>query len=302
MKDILDLLTQYVDRENILTEEPMSKHTTFRTGGNAAIFVRVTNEEQLTQLLRCLAKNKVEYMIIGNGSNLLVGDLGYKGVILQIDNGFDAIEVDGNYIIAKAGARMSAVAKVACEHSLTGLEFASGIPGTVGGGVMMNAGAYDGEMKNVVTLVTLLNRAGEQRILDRTAMQFGYRTSLLKTTGEIVTEVIFELSPGDATEIKAKMDDFAERRRSKQPLEYPSAGSTFKRPAGHFAGKLIEDAGLRGYRIGGASVSEKHCGFIVNDRGASSAEIRELIDYVQNRVQEQSGVTLEPEVIFLGEF
>lgn len=291
-----------MDREDILTDEPMWKHTTFRTGGNAGIFVRVTNEEQLGRLLRSLHGAGEEFFVLGNGSNLLVGDKGYSGVILQVGSGFDQITVDGNYVTAKAGARMSAVAHRAAEHGLAGLEFASGIPGTIGGGVMMNAGAYDGEMKDVVALVTVVGRNGEKRILDRAAMEFGYRSSVLRRSGEIVTEVILELTPGGRDEIYARMEDFAERRRSKQPLEYPSAGSTFKRPEGHFAGKLIEDAGLRGYRIGGACVSEKHCGFIVNDQGATSAQIRALIEYVQDVVRKHSGVTLEPEVLFVGEF
>ena len=298
----METITQYVDREDILTNEPMWKHTTFRTGGNADLFVRVTNEEQLGRLLRFLRGTGEEFFVLGNGSNLLVGDKGYSGVIPQLGSGFDRITVDGNYVTAGAGSRMSAVARKAAECGLTGLEFAAGIPGTIGGGVMMNAGAYNGEMKDVVALVTVLGRNGEKRILDRTAMEFGYRSSVLRRSGETVTEVILELTPGDRDEIYARMEDFAERRRSRQPLEYPSAGSTFKRPEGYFAGKLIEDAGLRGYRIGGACVSEKHCGFIVNDQGATSAQIRALIEHVQDVVWKHSGVMLEPEVLFVGEF
>ena len=295
-------LTQFIDSSQIMLNEPMAKHTTFRTGGNAEALIRVTDKEQLSRLICYLDKVGRKFVVLGNGSNVLVGDKGYDGVIIQIGAGFDQIQVHGNRITAKAGALLSRVAQKAAEASLTGLEFASGIPGTIGGGVMMNAGAYDGEMKQVVESVTILDRQGTEMVLDFDTMEFGYRTSVLKRTGHIVTEVSLLLQPGDHDAIVGRMEELNQKRRDKQPLEYPSAGSTFKRPEGNFAGKMIMEAGLRGYRIGGACVSEKHCGFIINDRGATSGDVRQLIDYVIEQVSKQTGVRLQPEVIFLGDF
>lgn len=298
----LRYLSEFIDEKNILPDEPMSKHTTFRTGGKADALIKVSDVKQLKQLIAVLNKVEYPFYIVGNGSNILVGDKGYDGVIVKIAQDFDNITIDGNMVTAMAGARMSAVAQKAAMASLSGLEFASGIPGTIGGGVMMNAGAYDGEMKQVVKTVSVLDREGNELNLDNETMEFGYRTSVLKRTNHIVTEVVFELKPGNREEIISKMEDFNQRRRDKQPLEYPSAGSTFKRPDGYFAGKLIMDAGLAGYRIGGASVSNKHCGFVINDKNATSLEIKQLIDYVADVVYEKAGVKLEPEVIFLGDF
>lgn len=298
----LRYLSEFIDEKNILPDEPMSKHTTFRTGGKADALIKVSDVKQLKQLIAVLNKVEYPFYIVGNGSNILVGDKGYDGVIVKIAQDFDNITIDGNMVTAMAGARMSAVAQKAAMASLSGLEFASGIPGTIGGGVMMNAGAYDGEMKQVVKTVSVLDREGNELNLDNETMEFGYRTSVLKRTNHIVTEVVFELKPGNREEIISKMEDFNQRRRDKQPLEYPSAGSTFKRPDGNFAGKLIMEAGLAGYRIGGASVSSKHCGFVINDKNATSLEIKQLIDYVADVVYEKAGVKLEPEVIFLGDF
>lgn len=295
-------LKEFIDEKNILPDEPMAKHTTFRTGGKADALIRVSDAEQLKKLISALNKVEYPFYVVGNGSNILVGDKGYAGVIINIGQDFDSITIDGNLVTAMAGARMTAVAKKAAEASLTGLEFAAGIPGTIGGGVMMNAGAYDGEMKQVVKTVSVLDLEGNELHLDNDTMEFGYRTSVLKRTKHIVTEVVFELQPGKREEIIRKMEDFNQRRRDKQPLEYPSAGSTFKRPEGNFAGKLIMEAGLAGYRIGGASVSSKHCGFIINDNNATSMEIKQLIDYVADIVYEKAGIKLEPEVIFLGDF
>ena len=299
---ILEFIKAHVPEEDILLNEPMSKHTTFRIGGEAACFVRVSSADQLTALIPYLNQVEVPYFILGNGSNLLVGDHGYDGVILQIKDKFDKIEVEGTQMKVQAGALLSKIAASALAHSLTGFEFASGIPGTIGGGVMMNAGAYGGEMKNIVKSVTVLNEAGEMMELDNETMEFGYRTSVIKNRHFTVLSVVLELEEGDADAIKAQMDELTAKRKEKQPLAYPSAGSTFKRPEGYFAGKLIMDAGLRGYSIGGACVSEKHCGFVINTGKATASDVAEVILEVQERVKDKFGVSLEREVIYLGNF
>lgn len=280
----------------------MSRHTSFRTGGEAAVFVQVENKEQLRKLLLYLQKTENEYFILGNGSNLLVSDRGYDGVVIQLGSRMSAIRTSGERLYVQAGALLSQAAKRAQEEGLTGLEFASGIPGSVGGGIVMNAGAYDGEMKKVVESVTVLNEEGELMELDRDTMEFGYRTSIIKNRPFVVVEAVLKLEKGDRESIREKMEDFTMRRRQKQPLEYPSAGSTFKRPEGYFAGKLIMDSGLRGYRVGGAQVSEKHCGFVINTGNATAEDIAELMAEIQERVKERFGVQLEPEVVRLGEF
>lgn len=297
---VIQALKRFVPEENMRLQEPMAGHTTFRIGGPADCFVQIENKEQLIQVLRYLRQVEVPFFVLGNGSNLLVSDNGYQGIILQIGQKMSKVEVEGDVIIAQAGASMSQVARIALEHGLTGLEFASGIPGTIGGGVVMNAGAYDGELSGVVIQVNVVNGAGECMELEKDSMEFGYRTSIIKNNPFTVTEVILRLEKGDSEQIKAKMDDLAARRREKQPLEYPSAGSTFKRPKGNFAGKLIMDAGLRGFRIGGARVSEKHCGFVVNIGNATAEDVRDVISEVQERVKERFNVNLEPEVLFLG--
>ena len=297
---VIQALKRFVPEENMRLQEPMAGHTTFRIGGPADCFVQIENKEQLIQVLKYLRQVEVPFFVLGNGSNLLVSDKGYQGIILQIGQKMSKVEVEGDMIIAQAGASMSQVARIALEHSLTGLEFASGIPGTIGGGIVMNAGAYDGELSGVVIQVNVVNGAGECMELEKDSMEFGYRTSIIKNNPFTVTEVILKLEKGDSEQIKAKMDDLAARRREKQPLEYPSAGSTFKRPKGNFAGKLIMDAGLRGFRIGGARVSEKHCGFVVNIGNATAEDVRDVISEVQERVKERFNVNLEPEVLFLG--
>lgn len=297
---VVKALEKFLPAENISIKEPMKKHTTFRIGGEADLFLRMENPHQLKEVQNYLQKLGMPYYILGNGSNLLVSDEGYRGVILEIADKMNTIRVEGNSIIAQAGALMSQIAHVAYEHGLTGFEFAAGIPGTIGGGVVMNAGAYGGELKNVVTTVEVLNSNGEILSLDNQTMEFGYRTSILKKYPFIVTEVRIELQEGCKEEIKATMDDLAAKRREKQPLEYPSAGSTFKRPEGYFAGKLIMDAGLRGYQVGGAQVSEKHCGFVINKGEATATDVKQLIADVQKEVKKQFEVELEPEVIFLG--
>ncbi len=297
---VIQSLKKFVPEENICLQESMAGHTTFRIGGPADCFLQLENEEQLINVQRYLSRVELPFFILGNGSNLLVCDAGYPGVILQIGKMMSEIKVMGCTIKAQAGASMAQVARTALEHGLTGLEFASGIPGTIGGGVVMNAGAYDGEMCQVVKQVRVINRQGEVMELDNETMEFGYRTSAVKNNGLTVTEVVFELKSGDKEQIRAKMDDFAARRREKQPLEYPSAGSTFKRPEGNFAGKLIMEAGLRGYQCGGARVSDKHCGFVINAGNATAEDVRDVISEVQRQVKDKFLVELETEVLFLG--
>lgn len=295
-------LKNYIPEKNIHIEEMMSAHTTFRVGGMVDCLVEPENVEQLQNLQEYLEKKGIPMFILGNGSNLLVSDDGFRGVVIKIGNQMSKITVDGEKITAQAGATMAQIARAAWEHGLTGLEFAAGIPGTVGGGIVMNAGAYGGEMKHVVEQVTVLTADGAMVTFDNPSMQFGYRTSILKFEPHIVTEVVFVLKKGDKDEIKAQMDDLAAKRRDKQPLEFPSAGSTFKRPEGHFAGELIMNAGLRGYQIGGARVSDKHCGFLINAGGATASDVWALMEYVREKVKEQFGVELEPEVLTLGYF
>ena len=275
-------------------------HTTFRIGGPADCFLELENEEQLKKVRRYLELTGVSFFVLGNGSNLLVNDTGYRGIILQVGSKMNGISVQGNRVIAKAGATLVQAARTAMEHGLSGLEFASGIPGTVGGGVVMNAGAYGGEMSQAVVQVNVVSRDGEILELDNETMEFGYRSSVIKHSPFIVTEVTFCLDRDDKDVIKGRMEELAMRRREKQPLEYPSAGSTFKRPEGHFAGKLIMEAGLKGFRIGGAQVSEKHCGFVVNTGNATAQDVRDVMTAVQNRVKGQFGVELEPEILFVG--
>lgn len=299
---VVEALRGFIPAENIHLQEPMKNHTTFRVGGPAACLVALENEEQLRKAQRYLRLVEVPFVVLGNGSNVLVSDDGYPGVVLQISDKMNHICVEGDCIVAQAGALMSQVAKAAQEHGLTGLEFASGIPGTVGGGVVMNAGAYGGEMCQVVTKVTVVNQEGEVMELDNGTMEFGYRNSIIRNQPFVVTEVTFRLKKGIAEEIKATMDELAARRREKQPLEYPSAGSTFKRPEGYFAGQLIMDAGLRGFRVGGAQVSEKHCGFVINTGDATAADVMNVIRGVQDCVKEKFDVDLETEVVILGRF
>ena len=296
---VVEALQRYVPRDNIHLQEPMAGHTTFRIGGPADCFVQLEDEEQLRKVRRYLGLAGVPFFVLGNGSNLLVDDAGYRGVVLQIGQKMSDISVQGCHIIAKAGATLRQVAAAALEHGLAGFEFASGIPGTVGGGVVMNAGAYGGEMSQVVNQVRVVSKEGESMELDNDTMEFRYRGSVIRGSAFTVTEVTFRLEPGDREAIQAKMEELAAKRREKQPLEYPSAGSTFKRPEGHFAGKLIMEAGFAGYRIGGAQVSEKHCGFVINTGGATARDVQALIKEIQARVKERFRVDLEPEIVFL---
>ncbi len=299
---IFDYIEKIVPKENILFNEPMSRHTTFRVGGAAKCLIKINNKEQLKKLVPYLQITGQKYFILGNGSNLLVGDRGYSGIVVKLDDGNGSITVEGERMKVSAGTLLGKAAMEAKENSLTGMEFASGIPGTIGGAIVMNAGAYGGEMKQIVESVEVMNREGEILVLDNDTMEFGYRTSVIKSRPFVILETVLALKKGDKEEIGAKMEDLAKQRREKQPLEYASAGSTFKRPEGYFAGKLIMDAGLRGFSIGGARVSEKHCGFVINSGNATAADIREVIEEVQQCVKAKFGVALEREVIYLGDF
>ena len=288
--------------ERVKEQEPMARHTTFRVGGPADYFVSPSDSEEIKKLTELCKKEGVQYYIVGNGSNLLVSDDGYRGVIIAIGREMSGIEVRGEQIRAQAGALMSQIAAAALENELAGFEFASGIPGTIGGAAVMNAGAYGGEMKDVIVQVTALDRDGNTIVLSQDELEFGYRTSAVMKRGCIVLEACIRLEKGSREEILMKMGDFKQRRITKQPLEYPSAGSTFKRPEGYFAGKLIQDAGLRGFTVGGAQVSEKHSGFVINKGGATAEDVNRLMQEVSDRVYRAFGVRLEPEVRRIGEF
>lgn len=285
----------------IFMEEPMKKHTTFRVGGPADVLVQ-PDETALAAILALCRQYHVSYSFIGNGSNLLVGDKGIRGVVIEMTDPMGNIEVDGTKITAQAGAMLSKIANTAASNGLGGMEFAAGIPGSVGGAVVMNAGAYGGEMKDIIEKVYVLDENGAQLELDRDALDLGYRHSCIPKKKYIVTKVVLELVPRNEAEIRSEMKELNEKRAEKQPLQYPSAGSTFKRPEGYFAGKLIMDAGLRGYQVGGAQVSEKHCGFVINKGDATAADICQLMQDVSDKVQAQFGVVLEPEVKMIGEF
>lgn len=299
-KEWMNKLCSVVVNGRVCTDEPMSMHTTFKTGGMADVFVEPFDIQELKETLKLLKGEP--FYLIGNGSNLLVSDDGLKGVVIHLADGFREITVEGNLITCGSAATLSQIARAALSHSLRGFEFAAGIPGSLGGAIVMNAGAYDGEMKQVVKRVTLMSYEGEIVEKDAEEMHFSYRHSILKEQPFIVLEAVIALEAGDQTQIKEKMDGLAAKRREKQPLEYPSAGSTFKRPEGYFAAKLIEDAGLKGFRMGGAQVSPKHAGFVINENNASSADIYALIKEIQKKVKNTSGVAIEPEVICLGEF
>lgn len=289
--------------------EPMAQHTSFRAGGAADLFVPVRSSQTLYGLIRFFGEQGIPYVILGRGSNVLVSDLGYHGAVLTLQaDVFCDLEVRGEEMICGAAVSLHQAAEAACEAGLSGMEALAGIPGSIGGALAMNAGAYGTEMKDVVHMVKALDAERESTeeadpLVDITnaGMHFGYRTSVAKERPLVFLKTILRLQKGNPEEIRNKMRDFREQRREKQPLEYPSAGSTFKRPEGHFAGKLIEEAGLRGYSVGGAQVSEKHCGFVINKGGASATDILTLMRNVRERVHETFGVTLEPEVMILGE-
>lgn len=300
--DLYQELCRILGEENVFTKEPMSRHTTFRAGGPADFFVTPEKEGQVRKTLFLLKEARVPCYIMGNGSNLLVGDRGYRGVILQICKKMNRIRIQDTVIQAQAGALLSKIAAEAQTKGLTGFEFASGIPGSLGGAVMMNAGAYGGEMKQVLTQAQVLNASGEIEDVLAEEMELGYRSSVFSRNGGVILSASIQLEPGDPPAIQSRMEELKFLRTSKQPLEYPSAGSTFKRPEGYFAGKLIQDAGLRGFQVGGAQVSEKHCGFVINKDQASAMDIRSLMEQVSEKVYAQFGVRLEPEVKLIGEF
>lgn len=298
---MVEKLQKLMGKEKVLVQEPLSGHTTFRIGGPADYFVMPSDEKELAAVIELCRQEEIPWFVLGNGSNLLVGDRGYRGVVIQLYKNFDQVVIEGTTVKAQAGAMLIRVAREAGKAGLTGLEFASGIPGTIGGAMVMNAGAYGGEMKDVVSEVTVLTPEGEVKTLTGEEMDFRYRTSVVESKKYIVLEAVMELKKGDPVQIQEQMQEFLARRKEKQPVEYPSAGSTFKRPQGYFAGKLIMDAGLRGYRVGGAQISEKHCGFVINTGGATAAEVQQLIRDVSEKVKEQFGVELEPEIKRIGE-
>ena len=300
-QDFYNKLAEIVSPEAILENEPMSKHTTFRIGGNAEVFVS-PKISQVADIIKLAKEYEIPVTIIGNGSNLLVGDKGIPGLVLSFGKDAEEIQVDGSCMIVSAGALLSKIAAEAAKRSLTGFEFAAGIPGTLGGAIVMNAGAYGGEIKDVLISATVLTPEGEVLELSNGELDLSYRHSCVPENGYIVLEAVLEFMPGEEAVIREKMAELKKSRVEKQPFEYPSAGSTFKRPEGYFAGKLIQDAELRGYTVGGAQVSEKHCGFVVNKGNATAADVLQLIEDVKKNVYDKFQVELEPEVKMIGEF
>lgn len=298
-KQLYDLL----GADSIKKEEPMKEHTTFRIGGPADYFIVPKSKEMVLEVLKLCREWKIPVYVVGNGSNLLVGDKGFRGVILHIGRQMSSLWLEGNNRVrAQAGVMLSKLSREAAVKGLSGLEFASGIPGTLGGAIAMNAGAYGREIKDVLVEASVINEKHQIAVLTNEEMNFGYRNSVAGEKGYIVLEAVFALEQGNTDDILEKMRELNKRRQDKQPLNLPSAGSTFKRPEGYYAGKLIEDAGLKGFRVGGASISQKHCGFAVNDGNATAADVSRLMEEADKRVFERFGVHLEPEVRRIGEF
>ena len=302
MERLEQILSEIAGRENVRENEPMKNHTTFRAGGAARLFVTPEDEDALVRLEKACQSAGVSYTVVGNGSNLLVSDSGYDGVIIQLGSRFARCRRDGDVLEAEAGILLSKLARFAYDQGLSGLEFASGIPGSLGGAAVMNAGAYGGEMAHVLVDALVLTESGERTVIPAEQMELGYRSSLIMKRGYTVLKARVRLVPGDKRQIQDRMDELNRRRKEKQPLEYPSAGSTFKRPAGYFAGKLIQDCGLAGFQIGGAAVSEKHCGFVINKDQASARDIYLLCREIQKRVYDRFQVPMEMEVRLLGDF
>lgn len=300
MSGFEDRLRSAAGASRVKSAEPMSLHTSFRIGGPAEWFVEAGSEEAVVRVLALCREEEVPCHVIGNGSNLLVSDAGVPGVVLCLGNAFSDIAFEGETVTAQTGILLARLARMAAQKGLAGLAFAAGIPGTLGGGLYMNAGAYGGELVQVVTGARLLFPDGTVRDAEAPELALGYRRSSLMDSGAVALSVTLKLHEGDEAAIFAEMEDLAARRRDKQPLEYPSAGSTFKRPAGHYAGQLIEAAGLKGARVGGACVSEKHAGFVINDGGATAADVLALCELVQEKVYASSGIHLEREIRFLG--
>ena len=293
-------LRSIVGEENVLVDEPMSEHTTFKVGGPADLYVIPDDYDEVREVISAVRDAGEKYFLLGRGSDLLVSDEGYRGVIIAIADGLMGVTVEGDEMCCQAGVNLREASEMACELGLSGLEFACGIPGSVGGACYMNAGAYDGCMADVLKEVRVLTADGDVCDLGVGELDLGYRHSRIADEGLVVLSATFDLDRADGEKIREKMDDLTRRREQKQPLELPSAGSTFKRPEGHFAGKLISDAGLQGYQVGGAAVSKKHAGFVVNVGGATAADVHAVIEHVQDEVERQFGVRLEPEVRFLG--
>ncbi|MBP3928705.1 MAG: UDP-N-acetylmuramate dehydrogenase [Peptostreptococcaceae bacterium] len=298
---IYNSLLNILNKEDILIDEPMSKHISFRVGGPADILVKPSSEEQIKEILTFAKKENIPYLIIGNGSNLLVRDGGIRGIVIKIAENFNDFSIEGTTVTAQSGAMLSFMGKAIMRNNLTGFEFAAGIPGTLGGAIAMNAGAYGGEMKDIVKSVRLIDSQGNIVELSNEEMQFAYRKSILSKEEYIVLSAVMELKEGNYEEIRDIMKDLTNKRVTKQPLNLPSAGSTFKRPEGYFAAKLIEDCGLKGLTLRGAQVSDKHCGFVVNLGGAKAKDILDLIYVVKSTVYSKFGVMLEEEVKILGE-
>ena len=295
-----DLFEKIYSENEMMIDENMSNHIYFKVGGPADILVSPSSIDQLLETLKICKENNIPYYIIGNGSNLLVKDGGIRGVVIKLVN-LNKIQSRGNFIKAEAGVLLKDVSKRAVENSLTGFEFACGIPGSVGGAVFMNAGAYDGEIKNVIKEAEVIDQNGNLIFLDKEQLELGYRTSKVMKENYVVVSALFQLEEGNEEKIQGRVDELTAKREEKQPLEYPSAGSTFKRPEGYFAGKLIQDAGLKGYTVGGACVSEKHAGFVINKNNGTAKDVLGVIHHVQEEVKRQFGVELHPEVRILGE-
>lgn len=300
LQDLTWRLRSIVGDDNVALDEPMSKHTSFRIGGPADLFVTPDDIDELRDVIAACRAAGVPHFVLGCGSDLLVADEGYRGVIVSCTKGLVNVAIDGETMACQAGVPLREASEMACELGLSGLEFACGIPGSVGGACFMNAGAYGGCVADVLESVRCLMPDGTQQSLPVEELALGYRASRVRDEGLVVLSATFRLHESDQDDIRARMDDFTQRRRKKQPLELPSAGSTFKRPEGHFAGKLISDAGLKGYAHGGAGVSTKHAGFVVNNGGATAADVHAVIRHVQDEVERQFGVRLEPELRFLG--
>lgn len=297
---MIEALKQIVGENSIFENENMANHTTFKCGGNASLYIAPNSTDELVKVLEVLRNENYPYMVIGNGSNLLVKDSGYDGAIVEVDKKISEIDVRGEEIIVEAGAKLSKVATIAMENDLAGFEFAHGIPGNMGGAVVMNAGAYGGEMKDVLKWVKVVDQNGEIKTLENEELELGYRTSRVMKEKMIVLETCIKLELGVMGDIAEVMALLMSKRKASQPLEYPSAGSTFKRPEGYFAGKLVQDAGMKGYRVGDAMVSDKHSGFVINCGNATATEVIQVIKDVQAKVKEDFGVDLEPEVRIIG--
>lgn len=300
MEKIVEMLKKVISDENIYIKEPMWRHTSFRIGGPADVLIIPQSVDELIKVMDLIKSENIPYFILGNGTNVIVSDKGIRGVVIKL-TAIRKISVDGEVIVSEAGALLSSIANTALDNELTGFEFASGIPGTLGGAITMNAGAYGPEIKDVVEKVEVIDRNGSIYEVKNGNMRFGYRSSLIQSDNLIALRAWIHLKKGNYKDIKAKMDELNGLRKMKQPLEYPSAGSVFKRPEGFYAGKLIQDAGLSGYTIGGAQVSEKHCGFIINKGNATADDVLNLIAYIKKTVKDKFGVDLETEVKIIGE-